>query len=396
MSGAQVFHNGALVGVAEPEEQSITLLRRALTIDRDYLPANLLLTHLSTRSRPPVSLDRTIAEVDSSNPFAAFLRWRHAVATDDSAAQRRFRSTLRETGPANLRMIAMASQFDGKNLADGALALHLLEASSKSIPERVDLALAQHSLALLQGRPNAALDASTRLAALQPGSQAYLRLRVLDALYGEGDTSVAAAAARRLETLTQGGIAGASITSGPHLSNVCTLGQWHLSRKDTSGISSAIETLRASGQTRGPTSPLASAPTVCGTLLEVWMAVLAKRSDAIQKLERLDSLALTPEVTRDAITYAPLLVARLFEGIGQPGRALQAIRKRAYMSGWPRYLATAWREEGRLAELNGDTDGEREAYDRYLELRAAPEREILPQVEQVRDRRGALETEQES
>jgi hypothetical protein len=291
-------------------------------------------------------------------------------------------------------MIAMASQFDAMSLADGALALSILEARAKSMPEQVDVALGQHSLAVLQGRPNAALEAGARLMTLQPGSQGYLRLRVLDALYAEGDTTAAAAAARRLETLTSRGIAEASITSEPHLSNICALSQWHLSREDTVGIRRAIGTLRGSGQTRGPTSPLVAPPGVCADLLDVWLAVLIRHGAAFQKLERLDSLALTPEVAGDAMTYAPLLLARLFEGIGQPGRALQAVRKRVYMVGWPRYLAKAWREEGRLAELVGDINGARRAYDRYLELRGSPERSVQPEVEQVRVLRAALRTEQ--
>ena len=390
MYGAHVFHEGALVGVAEPEEQSIALLRRALTIDQDYLPANLLLTHLLTRNERPESPLRTETEANSANPFAVYMRWRHIVATKDSTAQQRFRSTMRGARPANLRMIAMASQFDGKDLAGGALALSILQSRPRSLPEQVDLVLGQHSLALLKGRPQAALEASTQLAALQPASQGYLRMRVLDALYAEGDTTVATAAARRLETLTTGGIAGAANTSEPHQSNICTLAQWRLSRGDTTGINSAIEALRGFEQARGPTSSLTASPAVCGRLVEVWMAVLAKRRDAFTKLEQLDSLVLTPAVAGDAIAFAPLLMADLFERLGQPSRALQAIRRRVYMFGWPRYLGTAWRREGRLAELSGDVAGALEAYDRYLGLRASPERSLNPQLEQVRNLRAAL------
>jgi hypothetical protein len=45
----------------------------------------------------------------------------------------------------------------------------------------------------------------------------------------------------------------------------------------------------------------------------------------------------------------------LYERLGEPRIALDAIRRRGYMSGWPRYLATAQREEGRLALATGDT-----------------------------------------
>jgi hypothetical protein len=89
-------------------------------------------------------------------------------------------------------------------------------------------------------------------------------------------------------------------------------------------------------------------------------------------------------------------MARLYQRLGQPERALQAIRKRPYMSGWPRYLTTAWREEGRLAELVGDNAGAREAYERYLAYRTSPENDVAPQVEQVRRQLVALPGGQDS
>jgi hypothetical protein len=60
------------------------------------------------------------------------------------------------------------------------------------------------------------------------------------------------------------------------------------------------------------------------------------------------------------------------------------------MSDWPRYLVTALREEGRLAQLAGDYAGARESYDRYLRYRTAPEDELAPVVEQVRRLRSSL------
>jgi hypothetical protein len=394
MYGAQVFHSGALAGVTAPEEQSMTLLERALTLDRDYIPAQLLIAHLATRKSPPDSLDPAVAVVDSSNPFASYLRWRHALATDDSTAQRHIRGNLRGAGPANLRMLALASQFDGMSLADGVLALGALQSRVRSIPDQVDLILGQHSLAVLQGRPQAALEATRRLAAIQPGAHGYLRLQVLDALYGEGDTIIAAAAARRLETLTSGETASVAITSEMRLSNVCTAAQWRLSGGDTTGARAAVQALRVAGYTGGrPATALNSAAMLCSDLLDVWIAVLTGSGDARARLERIDSVVLTPEVGGDVTTYAPLLIGRLYETMGEPSGALRAVRKRAYMSGWPRYLATAWREEGRLAELNGDRIGAGDAYRRYLDLRDAPEPAVMPQREQVRSALKAVSTE---
>jgi tetratricopeptide (TPR) repeat protein len=388
--GAHLLHAGALVGVAEPEEQALVLLQRALAFDREYMPAKLLIAHLATRSSPPAELKAERVAVDSSNPFAPYLRWRIAVATGDSAALRRIRGTLRGVGPANLRAIAMASQFDGAGLGDGALALGISQSRTASLSEQIDLILAQHSLALLQGRPHAAFEAATRLAVLQPGSQAYLRLRVLDALYAEGDTAAASGAARQLQRLVSGGVPLGAFAAETRLANLCVLGQWRLSRGDTVGMASSIESLGHAGTAGQSFYPVSTPAPVCASLLQAWLASLKAPAEASPYVEGVDTLVLTPEVAGDAISYAPILIARLYERAGQPQRALQAIRKRSYMSGWPRYLATAWREEGRLAELNGDRAAARESYDRYLVLRSNPDSSVLPQVEQVRSLRGAL------
>jgi hypothetical protein len=138
--------------------------------------------------------------------------------------------------------------------------------------------------------------------------------------------------------------------------------------------------------------PVGAAPAACAELLTGSLAALTLRGDALSGIERLDSLALTSQTAGDAIAYAPILLARLYERLGHPGRALQAVRKRAYMSGWPRYLATAWREEGRLAQLVGDHTGAQEAYERYLALRTSPEDDVVPEVEQVRRLLAALPT----
>jgi hypothetical protein len=97
-----------------------------------------------------------------------------------------------------LRALAMMSQAERMTLDDGARALALLAERPATLAERVDRTLAEHSLALARGQREQAVDATTRLRRLQPGSHAWLRLRVLDGLYGDGDEAVASAAATSL------------------------------------------------------------------------------------------------------------------------------------------------------------------------------------------------------
>ena len=391
--GARLFHDGALVGMPQTESRATASLERALSIDPDYMPASLLLVHLATTRRSasrPDDRDLDTALVGPLDSLAPFPRWRIALARGDMAELRRIRGSLRRLDPSTLRAMAMASQFDGFGLADGAQAMELLGARTTRAVDRVDALLARHSLAVQQGRPQAALDVTARVAALRLGSHAHLRLRVLDALYAEGDSAAAAGAARELEMLTSSGLATGAFTFDTRLADLCVLSQWRISGGDTTGLKSAIDVLRRAGATIRHLPPVSAAPAACAELLDGSLIALMRRGDALTRIERLDSLALTSQTAGDAIAYAPILIARLYERLGHPHRALQAIRKRAYMSGWPRYLATAWREEGRLAQLVGDHAGAREAYESYLAFRTVPEDDIVPQVEQVRRLLAAL------
>jgi tetratricopeptide (TPR) repeat protein len=384
--GARLLHDGALAGMPEAQSRATASLERALSIDPDYVSAGLLLVHLATtrqRTGRPDDLVLDTALTGPLSPFAPFLRWRIALARADTADLRRVRGSLRRLDPSTLRAMAMASQFDGFGLADGARALEILAALATRRADRLDPLLAQHSMAVQQGRPQAALDVTTRLAALRLGSHAHLRLRVLDALYAEGDSAAAAGAVRELGMLTSGGLAARAFTLDTRLADLCVLSQWRISRGDTTGVEIAIDALRRAGATIRHLPPVSADPAVCAELLDGSLVALMRRGDARTRLERLDSLALTSQTAGDAIAYAPILIARLYEHLGHPRRALQAIRKRSYMSGWPRYLAAAWREEGRLAQLVGDHAGAREAYESYLAFRLSPEDGVVPQVEQV-------------
>jgi DNA-binding SARP family transcriptional activator/TolB-like protein len=391
--GAKLFHDGATAGVPGAESRARATLERALSIDSDHAPAGLLLIHLTTKrpdSNQPDDRALDTALAGPLKPFAPFLRWRIALTRGDTAELRRARNSLRRLDPFNLRAMAQASQFDGIGIADGANALAILGARAVRGADRLNLLLAQHSLAVQQGRPQAALDVTARLGALQLDSHAHLRLRVLDALYAEGDNAAAAGAARELGLLTSGGLAAAAFTSDTRLADLCVLSQWRVSSGDTTGMEIAINALRRAGTAIRQLPPVSAAPAACAELLDGSLVVLKRRRDALTRMERLDSLALTSQTAGDAITYAPILIARLYERLGEPRRALQAIRKRSYMSSWPRYLATAWREEGRLAQLVGDHVGAREAYESYLAFRTSPEDDVVPQVEQVRRLLAAL------
>jgi hypothetical protein len=283
-------------------------------------------------------------------PFAPFVRWHVAVARGDSALVAHLRDTMFRLGPANLRAIAMSSQYEGVGLGDGARALEFLEARATRPADHADALLGAHAHALVRGHTREAANVVARLARIAPESSAPLRLRVLDGLYADGDSAAAADAARELSGRT-GLDPSAGLTSSETWSaNLCVLGQWQLARGDTAALRRAADALRtraASDSTMS--SELASAaPGACAELLAAAHAVFTRARDARSRLQHVDSLVLAPQIVGDLATYAPLLIARLHERLGDPTAALAALRRRPYMSEWPRYLGTIRGEVERL------------------------------------------------
>lgn len=370
----RLLKDGASASLPSSRQQAIASLRRALTISPRHEPATDLLARLEMRT--------PVIAADTSGAMSAATRWHAAAARGDSATRRRLRNEFSRFPAADLRAVATMSQFEGIAFDDGARAVAVLQSRVGVDVDRADLLLAQHSMSLNQGRIGEALESTTRLHRLQPGSDAWLRLRVLDAVYADGDASAGMDAARALAERTTATPVSVPTSWDEWLANACVVGQWRLARDDTTGVRTFVDLLRAR-PTIDPSTRVSATPRACAELLDAALAVTTGRRDARMRIQRLDSLVFTPQGAGDASAYASIAIARLLERIGDPGGALRAIRKRPYLSGWPRYLATAWREEGRLAERAGDPRAARLAYDRFLMHRG-----VTPSAttDQVRER----------
>jgi TolB-like protein len=358
-------------------------LARALELDPNYVLARVLLERVTKTQRIAPAPSATEAAADSTGhipnagPAATpFQRWRAALARADTLWLERLADSLPQFGPANLRAIALASQFEGARLVDGARALRALISRAANSEQAQDLLLAEHSLAFNQGRLAAALEATRKLQRVSPATRAHLRLRVLDAVFGEGDRAAAAQAAAELErtllnpTLTSTG------------SDACALAHWNLARGDTTRARINLQRLRATTAYE----PLAVSvpPAICAEIIQAALAVASNSSSALALVDRADSLLLSVASVGDAATHAHITLARLYHLLDQPEPALAALRRRPFMTAaWPRYLATAWREEGELAQQIGDVEGALNAYRRYLALRSAPDARLALEQQSV-------------
>ncbi|HTK49565.1 MAG TPA: BTAD domain-containing putative transcriptional regulator [Gemmatimonadaceae bacterium] len=341
--GTRIVHDGTAAGLSDAAARAREALEHAAAA-APHPAARGLLATLGAVPVEPAAGPATLG------PFAPFVRWRAAVARGDSALVAHLRDTMFRLGPANLRAIAMSSQYEGVGLGDGARALEFLEARATRPADHADALLGEHAHALVRGHVREAAGVVARLARLQPESPAPLRLRVLDALYASGDSAAAADAADELSSRT-GLDPSAGLTSSETWSaNLCVLGQWQLARGDTAAVRRSAGALRTHAARDSATSSevASAAPGACAELLSAAHAVLTRARDARSRLQHVDSLVLVPQIVGDLATYAPLLIARLHERLGNPTAALAALRRRPYMSEWPRYLGTIRGEVERL------------------------------------------------
>jgi len=246
-----------------------------------------------------------------------------------------------------------------------------------------------HDLALNRGRPAAAVRANTRTREVAAANtRVYLRERVRDALYWDGDSAVAAAAVRELERTAFKPTPEKPSDRFGQLVNLCNVELWRVGHDDLRTLTTSIGRLRHAAAS--PEVPVSGFANACATLLDAIGSTHAGRADAPMAVARLDSLLKTGPggFVQDA---GNLILARLKEEHGDVRGALAAVRRRETFLTRPLYLSTFLREEGRLAALAGENDAAIDAYRHYVTLRAAPEPPLRSEVEYVRDELGKLE-----
>jgi len=373
--GERLARFGAVVGLADAHARARAAVARALDLDSGHQPARRLLIMLAARMSDTATLKRIAtprALRDSVGAYSEFLRWRVAVAFGDRAELRRVHERLALMNDESLRAIAMASINDAVAIDDGEFAMKTLAARARSGSHAFDMLMAEHSLALNEGRSLTALRLTSEIRDASPGSHAYLRLRVLDALYGGGDVMAADAAAVSLASYTNARPQQEPGARAEQLADECVIEQWRLHIGDRSSARRAIARLRAAEMPR-QTVLVSANQFACATLLEAALAVETGRADAEERVEALDSLMLSGPAISDATTYANIVLARLYQRLGNPRAALAAFRRRSYMSCWPRYLATIRHDEAQLASTLGDTAIARASLARYTALRRNPD-----------------------
>jgi hypothetical protein len=281
-----------------------------------------------------------------------------------------------------LGWIAMNSQDDGVAVPFGERAARVRHARPGTRDERFERHLSVHAAALNAGRPGEAVALSESIRELQPDASFHLRLRVLAALYGDGDRAAAERAAAALGRRRGSG--------GESTLNACVLAQWRLSPRGAAGAPLSEAAIERAPPARADTSDAQTAVRLrlCDATVGAMRASQRGDASATRAFARLEETYRVGPVELflgdGHLTHPPIALARLLEASGDHAGALAAIRRRPYFIGWQPFLAASLREEGRLATLAGDRAGAVRAYEHYLALRYDPEPALRPAADSVR------------
>lgn len=240
---------------------------------------------------------------------------------------------------------------------------------------------------LERGRPDRSLDILRRLGA----STRQLDIaRVYGRLYGESgqDHATIREAVARLDR---------DLDTGPdrpgpdQVQAACVTGQFH------AAAGRPAEARRRMGALRGVADADATAPETarysraCAAMISAVLAVAAGdpgARDAVATLDRYHADGTAGDARlRDAAT---LVLAELYDRLGDLEAALDAVRRRTIAIPNVHFIAGQLRQEGRLAARLGRVEEAARAYGHYLDLRVDPEPTAAPLAAEVRAELAAL------
>jgi eukaryotic-like serine/threonine-protein kinase len=405
--GDEYFHEGPYLRIESTWRRAAEAFRRSAALDSGISPLSHLfeLAVLEGDTAAVRRLGGVYLAKDSSSELRAFFRWRMAQGLHDRRMLADLRAQYRQSPLPSLWRIMNYAVLDGRGLEDADLAATAIRATAGRSSDWQRSKTYLHAFDLNRGRPSAALADTAAADEGEYGPHAALYERVLDALYGDGDSASGASAARELARAAARP-AGAVDAETVARTDLCVATLWRLSRGELGGAAQAVARLRRGAP--GESAQSLTSHAVCAALLDAKLAAASGAPDAAAALDRLDSVmrggpggqrngpavafTLSPAYVRSLVGISPagfedfanLEVARLRERQGDTRAALEAVRRRPYAYHLTDYLAAHLREEGRLAALTGDRPGALRAYRHYLALRSEAEPAAMPAVEAVR------------
>ena len=407
--GDMYFHEGPYLQIESTRQRAGDAFRRSEALDSGTAPLGHLM-ELAWLDGDDTAAVRRLGALylarDRSGELRGFYRWRIAEGLHDDRTLTALRAEYRQMPLPSLWRLMNYAVLDGSHLEDADSAAVAIRARAMRSSDWQRSKTYLHAFEINRGRPLAALADTARPDESEYAPHTAQYQRVLDALYGDGDSVNGGQAVRELARAAGRPAARGSDARAVKQMDLCVATLWRLSRGELGGAAQAIARLRARATDDSPESRTSNS--VCATLLEAKLAAASGAIGAATALDRLDSLmrsgpggsrngppvsfTLSPAYVRSTVGISPvgfedfanLEVARLRERQGDRRAALAAVRRRPYAYHLTDYLAPHLREEGRLAALTGDRAGAIAAYRHYLALRSNPEPALRPEVQAVR------------
>jgi eukaryotic-like serine/threonine-protein kinase len=406
--GDVYYHDGPYLQIESPRRRAADAFRRSVALDSGTGPLGHLLeiAVLDDDTAAVRRLGSLYLAHDSSGELLGFYRWRIAQGLHDDRALTALRAQYGRMSLQSLWRIMNYAVLDGRLLEDAESAAVSIRANAGRSSDWQRSKTYLHAFELNRGHPSAALADTAGSDEAEYGPHAALYERVLDALYGDGDSASGDQAARELARAAARPASAGSDARAVAQTDLCVATLWRLSHGALAGAAQAVGRLRSRPPGDSPESLTSHG--ICAALLEAKLAAASGAAGAAAALDRLDSIirsgpggqrngpavafTLSPAYIRSTVGISPvgfedfvnLEVSRLRERQGDRRAALAAVRRRTYSYHLTDYLAVHLREEGRLAALTGDRSGAVRAYRHYLALRSDPEPALRPVVEAVR------------
>ncbi len=374
------FHDGGYLGQADAIRRADAALSRAVELDSSYAVPLMHLVEVSIREgdigRARRLADR-FAAINPEGDVVAFVRWRVALAAHDTAALARLRAEFPRTSIQSLLRIIGTAELEAAGLEDARAAVEAGLARTGTPSEQLAVRSAAARLERAMGQP---ARAAAIMADAPAPAQGFQDFQVLsDAVFSDGSAAAADSALAAVWPQVAGSPPASLDLMRRWVALRTAAELWRIRRGNTSTAAETAARLRAARAGSGA-SPVTE---MLAEAVDATAAVARGAPDARAALERLDRDVAAGQMAGPT-RQLNLLAARLWEKLGEPKRALAAVRRREYHHQVVGYQADLLREEGRLAALTGDRRGAIEAYRRYLALRTDPEPSLVPEVEGVR------------
>jgi hypothetical protein len=381
--GDLYLHYGAYAGIPDALQRAEAAFWQALTLDNGYMPAVEHLIQLAATRYDSAAVRVLRARFGLPSGEVTANQWLVAVTLNDGAALRKFSARL-DSVPSMLTFRNMLgfAQLMGIAREEAGRVLARRDWGGVLQNERRDEIEARFWAALNFGRSGMAASLLDDWAKLESPRVADA-IAVVTALYGDGDTAAAAAAAGRLMLVAYAPPGSTVFERDARLEARCVVEQWKVLHGDTTTTPAAVEMLARASEENVSIAAVAGA-TLCATVLEALRTPSAPL--------RLDSLMRTGPAN-DYGRYENLVLARLLAARGDSARAFAASRRRRLFLplNSVRFLTAYLREECRLAGAVGAREGGSRACRHYLFLRSDPDPALIPQRDSVRSELARLE-----